>query len=67
LGYLKLTTWLYRNAKRKMEIKMEITGLKRCHADGRKEERTWEEGEEEEELHEDRQALLLDDAVREGE
>lgn len=46
---------------------MEITGLKRCHADGRKEERTWEEGEEEEELHEDRQALLLDDAVREGE
>lgn len=43
---------------------MEITSLKRCHADGRKEERPWEEGEE---LHEDRQALLLDDAVREGE
>ena len=27
---------------------MEITGLKRCHANGRKEERPWEEGEEEE-------------------
>jgi hypothetical protein len=34
--------------------------------EGRKEVRPWEEGEEEE-LREDRQALLLDDAVREGE
>jgi len=53
--------------KRKVEIKMEITGLERCHADGRKEGRPWEEGEEEEEVQEDRQALLLDDAVREEE
>jgi len=58
--------------KRKMEIKVEITGLKRCHADGRKEGRKegrpWEEDEEEEEeLQKERQALLLDDAVREGE
>jgi hypothetical protein len=52
--------------KRKMEIKMEITGLKRCRTDGRKEGRPWDGGEEEE-LQEDRQALLLDDAVREGE
>jgi len=53
--------------KRKMEIKVEITGLKRCHADGRKGGRPWEEDEAEEELQKDRQALLLDDAVREGE
>lgn len=45
---------------------MEITGLKRCNADGRKGGRSWEEGEEEE-VQEDRKALLLDDAVREGE
>ena len=48
-----------------VDIKMEITGLKRCHAE-RKEGR--KEGEEEvEELQEDRQALLLDGAMREGE
>lgn len=53
--------------KRKIDIKMEITGLKRCHANGRKEGRPWEESEEEEELNEVKQALFLDDAMREGE